>query len=398
MNQGASMRTRTILHLRLDHLPSAVAAQAEPDLAVRPHVVAFGQPGARVLDASPQAEARGIRRGMSVWEAQAMSPGLEVVPPDPEGTHAAHGRAVEAALRFTPQVLPLSLSELVLDVTGSLRLFGGQEALCAAAQEGLLDACGAWATAGLGPNPLVARMATELAAPGAVCDMTTAILPEALAQLPLAMLLNVDERKRARLAAMGVQTLGQLRLIPSLLLRREFGEAGELIYQAARGQDATVVPVYEAGDPALVVRHRTELPRPTREGTVLRVTGMALAGAVATSLRMRGQSARELRLAVMLWDRATVERRRALPAASNTESALRAPVEDMLETVALGARLCVAVELTAMDLQAGSAAHQLSLFDSTTLRQAHLEEVRDRLAGRDRSLAALPASQVDTAA
>jgi DNA polymerase-4 len=392
------MPARTILHLRLDHLPSAVAVQAAPDLAVRPHVVAFGQSGARVLDASPQAEARGVQRGMSVWEAQAISPGLEVVPPDPAGAHAGHERALQAALRFTPQVLPLSLSELVLDVTGSLRLFGGPETLCASLQEDLLDACGAWATVGLGPNPLVARMATELAAPGAVCDMTPATLPEALAQLPLSMLLNVDARKRARLAAMGVHTLGQLRLIPSLLLRREFGDGGELIYQAARGQDATVVPVYEAGDPALVVRHRTDLPRPTREGSVLRVTGLALADAVATSLRMRGHGARELRLAVVLRDRATLERRRALPAACNVESALRAPVEEMLETVALGARLCVAVELTATDLQAGAAAHQLSLFEGGALRQAHLGEVRDRLAARDQGLAALPARQVDTAA
>jgi DNA polymerase IV len=392
------MSARTILHLRLDHLPSAVAVEADPGLAVRPHVVALGQPGARVLDASPQAQAQGVQRGMAVWEAQAMAPRLEVVPPDPAATHVAHERALQAVLRFTPQVLPLSLSELVLDVTGSLRLFGGQEALCASLQEELLDACGAWATAGLGPNPLMARMATELAVAGSVCDMTTARLPEALAQFPLSMLLNVDARARARLGAMGVQTLGQLRLIPSLLLRKEFGQLGELIYQAARGQDSTVVPVYESGDPALVVRHRTELPRPTREGSALHAVGLGLADAVATSLRLRGQGARELRLALVLWDRATLERRHALPAACNVETALRGPVEDMLEAVALGARLCVAMELTAMDLQEGLAAHQLSLFDGGALRQARLGETRDRLAARDQGLVSLPARRVDTAA
>lgn len=392
------MPARTIAHVRLDHLPSAVAVRADRDLALRPHVVAFAQSGARVLDASGQAEARGVRRGMSVWEAQALAPGLQVVAPDTAGLHEAHQAALGAALQFTPQIQPVSLSELTLDVTGSLRLYGGKAALCTRLAEELLAATGAWGTVGLAPNPLVARMAAELACEGAVCDMTEAPLPEALAQLPLQMLVSVDAAKRARLAAMGIRTLGQLRLVPSMLLRREFGEAGEAIYQAARGQDATAVPVYELGDPALVVRHRTELPRATREASALRTAGLGLAQVVAASLRMRRQATRELRLAVVLRDRATMERRRALPEASGAESVLWGAVEGMLQTVTLGARLCVAVELTAMQLAEGSAGQQLSLFDHSSLREAHLAAVRDRLASRGPELVALPASQLGTAA
>lgn len=218
-----------------------------------------------------------------------------------------------------------------------------------------------------------------LAEPGTTHALFPQQPAEELAGLPLDYLWLVETGQRQRLAQMGVRTFGQLQMIPSVLLRREFGDAGEVMFEAARGRDETLIPVYEAGDTALMIRHRTDLPRPLRQFSALRLAGLALADRLAHSLQAREQSARRLRVTLTLVDRRRVDHTVDLEAATDDQGVLRSQVEKSLSAMHLGAQSCVSLEVAASDLQQGPGPRQLSLFEERPLREPNLAEAKDRV-------------------
>src|SRR5882762_11466626 len=82
-----------------------------------------------VFDCDRKAFARGVRAGMAVAAALALAPALRVAPRDPATeTEALLGVAGWAA-QFTPGVALEFPDGVLLEVSGSLKLFGGLESL-----------------------------------------------------------------------------------------------------------------------------------------------------------------------------------------------------------------------------------------------------------------------------
>lgn len=295
------------------------------------------------------------------------------------GAGAAFGRALDLMSTFTPQVLPVEREEAFLDVTACLRLFGGREALIGKLRDGLRTEVGITPTFGIGENMLVARIATLVAAPGEMREVAGDPLEEVLAPLPVALLWRVGADARRRLVHMGVATFGQLRRIPSALLVRQFGEAGRVMFDAARGVDERVVPVYELGDPALALRCLLELPRPTRDAGVLRGAALDLAGRLARGLRARGCSTRRLALDATFNDDRRRSRARALSCATDYELEIAAHARAMMDSLVGGRRPCIALELAALALTDARAPRQLSLFERQPLREQALGKATDVL-------------------
>jgi protein ImuB len=129
------------------------------------------------------------------------------------------------AATFTPLVSIEPPDGLLLEIKPSINLFGGLRALC----RRLRDACLAnpvFAVPGntphftLAPTALAALAAARA---GARCFITNPnVLPARLKPLPLGVL-RWPEEENARLAAMGVRTLGELMRLPRAGFARRFG-------------------------------------------------------------------------------------------------------------------------------------------------------------------------------
>lgn len=373
------MIERTILHVRLVGLHAAVAIAGHPELARECFVVAPPTPGARVLDVSPLAQAAGIRPGSALWEVRAALGDVPAVPPDVQGYGLRRTDAIDVMLRYSPQLQPRGHDEVFLDVTGSLRMCGGLPGLLEQMNSDLAEEIGIVPAVGVGPNPLLARIAGSLGSPEGVSFLPCPATREGLANLPVDLLWMVPAKHRERLRQMGVSRFGQLSCLASFVLTQEFGSAGKVMFEACRGRDNTVIPVYELGDPRLTVHHQVDLAHPTREPAVLRPCGLGLAQRVAQTLRQRGQSARRLQLTLKLRDRRTLQRARRLAAPADLEVELGRCVEAMLHSLQLGAGQCVAMELWATDLRQGPGAYQPSLFDEHPRGEADLAAAKDRI-------------------
>lgn len=144
--------------------------------------------------------------------------------------------------RFTPRVSLAPPDGLLLEVKGSLHLFGGVAGLRAelsgACRPGARQAVLAFA-----PTPLAALTAARAGRP---LEITAAgQLAGQLAPLPLAAL-RWPQEIRARLACMGVRTIGAVLRLPRAGFARRFGVAQLAMLDQLTGRAPDVRPAFHA--------------------------------------------------------------------------------------------------------------------------------------------------------
>lgn len=191
------------------------------DAGDRPLAVGEGAQASRVGLANATARAAGILSGMSVTAARALSHELVVLARDEDAERRALLAVADWAYQFSSRLLLYPPSALTLEVHGSLKLFGGFDALLAPVKAGL---------GGLGYTGLLASAPTALAAVClARCGQerhvdTLQALPAVMAPLPLSVL-DWDEKLIERFEGIGVRRLGELARLPRDGLARRFGAA-----------------------------------------------------------------------------------------------------------------------------------------------------------------------------
>jgi protein ImuB len=179
----------------------------------------------RVVAADARAREAGVRAGMTLGAALAAAPGIDPRPRDAARELALMQKLAGVAAAFTPLVSIAPPDGLLLEIKPSINLFGGLRELCRRVRDACLahpvfaaDECAPHFT--LAPTALAALAAARA---GARCFITDPnVLPARLKPLPLGVL-RWPEAENARLAAMGVHTLGELMRLPRAGFARRFG-------------------------------------------------------------------------------------------------------------------------------------------------------------------------------
>src|SRR5207249_1464241 len=125
--------------------------------AAQRFVVASGGNAPKVVAANDAALDAGIRRGQSISTALALAPDIILRDRDPGGEAHAIAQLATWTLRFTPQTSVISADALVLEIGGSLRLFGGLSPLVTRIGNGV-KAQGYEAQLGIAPSPTAALL------------------------------------------------------------------------------------------------------------------------------------------------------------------------------------------------------------------------------------------------
>ena len=173
-----------------------------------------------MLVCNRQAQARGVRDGMRLSAACALVPGLHHRPRDADAEAVALDTLAAWAGQFTPNVSLEPPRALLLDIEGSLKLFGGLRAILRSLRHGLAGmrfsatiACAPTAPAAL----LLARGGKET-----VVNCRRG-LEAAIAGLPLAAL-DCDAPALQTLAAIGARNIRDLLALPRDGLARRCGQ------------------------------------------------------------------------------------------------------------------------------------------------------------------------------
>jgi DNA polymerase-4 len=258
---------------------------------------------------------------------------------------------------FTPLVQAVSIDEAYLDVTEDLGGLGSATAVAREIRRRVREERGLTVSIGVGPNRLVAKIASDYGKP----DGLTVVRPEEvegfLAPLPVRRLHGVGPATERALAELGVRTVAELRALSREELATRFGRHGEVLWEYARGIDEREVTTQRErkslGSETTFAEDLTRLPE--MEEVLAR-----LAAEVADGLSRRGIAGCTVVLKVRYGDFTTVTRSatRALPLASGDEIARVA--RELLKRTEAGRRPVRLLGVTAAKLVGGGG--QMPLF------------------------------------
>ena len=184
----------------------------------------------------------GVRPGMPLGAAHVLAQSLRVHPRDARAERAALERLAAWAGQFTPAVSLSPPATLLLEVQGSLALFGGLKALCERIEAGIAG-LGFQAAFAVAPTPLAAAWLARAGRPGYVTNV--AQLTGALAALPLACM-DATDTQRETLHGMGVRTVGDCLRLPRDGLARRIGKEFVVALDRALGRAADARAFYRA--------------------------------------------------------------------------------------------------------------------------------------------------------
>jgi protein ImuB len=249
-------RTALWLCIHLPALPLEVFERGGEDGATPAMAVGGAGPRAEVLVCNQAARGHGIGPGMAAGDARArVAPegGLRVFQRDERAEGQALAGIAAWAMQFTPEVSLAPPDDVLLEVQGSLGLFGGAEALARRVREGM-GKLGFRPVLGLGPTPL---LATFLARGGGTAPATTTeTLAAALGPLPLEVL-GLSGRELGLLESLGIATVGGLLRLPRAGLARRLGPALVSLLDRALGRAPDPRPRFE---PPARFESRLDLP------------------------------------------------------------------------------------------------------------------------------------------
>jgi protein ImuB len=264
-----------------------------------PFAVLAGEGAQRtVVAANAAATALGVRAGHGVSAALALAPTLALAPRAPAREAAALARLAGWAQQFTPLVSVEAPDALLLEVRGSLKLFGGLAALIARLQAALLP-LGYSATLAVAPTPRAALWFARAGQDQRLDD--PAALPGALGALPLAAL-GLEPGLTAVLAGIGVTRVRDALRLPRGDLGRRYGPQLRAELDRALGRQPEPRAAFVA-PPRF--RGELEMPYECSAAGPLAVAAARLTAELCGGLAARGSGVR--RLLLTLEHRAGIE-------------------------------------------------------------------------------------------
>lgn len=192
---------------------------------------------ARIAQADGVAQALGVRPGMRRATAMALAPQLVLGAADAVRDAQALLAVAHAALRFTPMVCLHGACTVLLEVSASLRLFGGLPRLLQTLRDEALAPLGHQVRMACAPTALGAAL-LALWAPAVPLLGPHATRRDALRTLldtaPAALLCDGPAQAEA-LQGMGLRTLAEVRALPRAGLARRLGPDWLVRLDQARG-------------------------------------------------------------------------------------------------------------------------------------------------------------------
>lgn len=259
------MARKIIFLADMESFYASVETARNPSLRGKP-VAVCGDPALRhgiVLAASREAKAFGIKTGAPAWECRRLCPWVVFVRPHMQAYIDYSLQITQIFEEFTDRVVPYSIDEQFLDLTGCEQLFGGPRETAAAMIKRVWEETGIRCRIGLGENPLQAKMACDRFAkrsPELFFELNHANYVRYTWPLPIGDLFGVGHRMVRNFQRMGVRTIGHLAGLERKALARRWGVNGELLWMNAHGIDYSKVEPGAAA-PQKGVGHTATLAR-----------------------------------------------------------------------------------------------------------------------------------------
>ena len=222
----------------MDAFYVSVELRRRPELRGRPVIVAGSGPRAVVTTASYEARRFGVGSAIPAARARRLCPDGVYLPPDFPYYRAASREVMALVRACSAQVEVIGLDESYLDLTGLPAPHAEMRRLVhrVATETGLR------CSIGIGPNKLVAKVASDAEKPRGFVILTAEQARERFAQSPCGLIPGIGPKTAERLQRAGLATLAELAAAPAEQLAAQFGARfGAALQSRARFEDDSPV-------------------------------------------------------------------------------------------------------------------------------------------------------------
>lgn len=274
--EAGSCAPRRIAHLDMDAFYASVELLRYPQLRGMPVVVGgsrsrtsgvalSGQfPSLRdyvgrgvVTTATYAAREFGVHSAMGLMQAARLCPQALLLPTDFDEYRRYSQLFKQVIVQFASQVEDRGVDEVYIDFSAA---GGGQEqggrALALRIQSAIYERTGLTCSIGVGPNKLIAKMASELRKPNGVSIVYESELAQKIWPLACRRIHGIGPKSSSRLEQLGIHTIGELARCQRSWVMQHFGRNhGAWMYEAAWGWDDR--PVVTHSEPVSISRETT---------------------------------------------------------------------------------------------------------------------------------------------
>ncbi|MGA9876511.1 MAG: DNA polymerase IV [Solirubrobacteraceae bacterium] len=299
---------RCIAHLDADAFYVSVELNRHPELRGLPVIVAGSGPRAVVTTASYEARRFGVGSAMPAARARRLCPQAIVLPPDGAHYREVSKRMMGIVRSHVERVEVVGLDEAYLDLSGLYSPRAAMRRIVADIGETTNLVC----SIGIGPNKLVAKVASDAEKPAGFVVLTRTQACERFAAAPPGLIPGIGPKTVARLEAMGLRSLSDLARTSEQLLVERFGpnQGRELRRRARFEHDGEVSEERKVVSES---RERT-FDYDVHDPAQLREVLARMAVELCASLRTHDHHGRTIGIKVRLDDFSTVTRARTLAA------------------------------------------------------------------------------------
>ncbi|QGZ40193.1 DNA polymerase-4 [Pseudoduganella flava] len=349
---------RRIAHLDMDAFFASVELLRYPELRGHPVVVGGGsrhQPvtladGTRkfsrlrdyvgrgvVTTSTYEARAFGVFSAMGMMKAAALAPDAFLLPTDFD-SYRRYSRLFKAAVAtIVPHVEDRGVDEIYLDLTDhpdDTRTLGMK--LKAAVKE----ATGLTCSIGIAPNKLLAKICSDLEKPDGLTIVSYDDVPVRIWPLAAKKINGIGPKAAAKLAALGIETVGQVALADPKLLQEHFGlNYAEWLRRVSHGHDErAVVTTHEPKGISRETTFERDL-HAKHDREALSEIFTRLCTRLADDLERKRYAGRTVGLKLRYADFRTVTRDVTLPAPICDAAAIRRAAGECLRRVPLEQRM-----------------------------------------------------------
>lgn len=278
--------SRQILFGDIDAMFASAAVVKDPSLAGKPVAVGGSSPRGIIAAASYEARSFGVRSAMPTGEAVRLCPHLILVPPD----RPLYRRLHEQMQTVTEQLFPLtewsSIDEFYADTTQLQTRYPDPCSLGQLVKDALYEATGLRCTIAVATGKTVAKIAADSHKPDGLVTVPPGTEEAFLALRPLRALPGIGPKTSARLAPLGLKTIGELLDQRwDQPLRHIFGTRLHWVRELARGIDHEPVV---ADRESKSLSHETTFEHDTHDRLFLERTLRGFLRDLARDLRQEG--------------------------------------------------------------------------------------------------------------
>ena len=203
--------------------------------------------------ATYEARKLGVHSGSGLMKAAQLAPDAILLPANFAAYRDYSRRFKAAVAEVAPLIEDRGIDEIYLDLS---HLPQASRPLAETIKAAVREATGLSCSIGIAPNKLLAKICSDLDKPDGITLLDTDDLPTRIWPLPVRRINGIGPKTGERLAALGIETIGQLAAQTPDFLIAHFGQqSGRWLHRAAHGIDER--PLELASEPKSISRETT---------------------------------------------------------------------------------------------------------------------------------------------